>query len=105
MSQAFPHEPVMADEVVGLFAPVPPGLVLDTTLGGGGHAGRHPGGPCRASACSGIDRDPAAVAAATDELAAFGRRAVVRRSRFDALAQVVAEVQDRAGDPADASGA
>jgi len=68
MNQAFPHEPVMADEVVGLFAPVPPGLILDATLGGGGHAaailGAHPG-----TSVLGIDRDPAAVAAASAALA------------------------------------
>jgi len=103
MNQAFPHEPVMAEEVVGLFAPVPPGLILDTTLGGGGHSAAllaaHPG-----SSVLGIDRDPAAVAAAADILAPFGARAVIRQSRFDALAQVVADVQDRLGTPLDERG-
>ena len=88
MSQSFPHEPVMAEEVVELFRPVAPGLILDTTVGGGGHAAAllsaHPG-----ISLLGIDRDPVAVAAATDALAPFGPRAVVRRSRFDALAEVV----------------
>ena len=36
--QAFPHDPVMVDEVVDVFAVVPPGTVLDATVGGGGHA-------------------------------------------------------------------
>lgn len=98
MSQAFPHEPVMAEEVVGLFAPVPPGLILDTTVGGGGHAAAILEAHAEVSVL-GIDRDPAAVAAASDVLAAFGGRAVVRQSRFDALAQVVAEVQDQLGTP------
>ena len=40
MSQAFEHQPVMTAEVVDLFSPVPPGLIVDATLGGGGHAGR-----------------------------------------------------------------
>jgi 16S rRNA (cytosine1402-N4)-methyltransferase len=96
MNQTFPHEPVMAEEVVELFAPVPPGLVLDTTLGGGGHSAAilaaHPG-----ISMLGIDRDPAAVAAASEVLAPFGGRVVIRQSRFDALAQVVAEVQDQLG--------
>jgi len=97
MSQSFPHEPVMADEVVELFRPVAPGLILDTTVGGGGHADAllraHPG-----ISLLGIDRDPAAVAAATEALAPFGPRAVVRRSRFDALAEVVRAERVGAGD-------
>ncbi len=38
MRQVFTHEPVMVDEVVALFAPVPAGVVIDATAGGGGHA-------------------------------------------------------------------
>src|SRR3954469_17874473 len=34
----FAHRPVMADEIVDLFAPVPAGWVVDATLGGAGHA-------------------------------------------------------------------
>ena len=98
MNQTFPHEPVMAEEVVGLLAPVPPGLILDSTLGGGGHAAAilsaHP-----EVSVLGIDRDPAAVAAASEVLAPFEGRAVIRQSRFDALAQVVADVQAQSGTP------
>ena len=96
MNQAFPHEPVMATEVVGLFAPVPSGLILDATVGGGGHAAAlltaHGG-----VSVLGLDRDPAAAAAATAALAPFGQRATVRQSRFDHLAQVVSEVQGDLG--------
>ncbi len=38
MDQDFTHEPVMADVVVDLFAPVPAGVLVDATVGGGGHA-------------------------------------------------------------------
>ena len=34
----FEHRPVMRDEIVAVFGPVPPGVVFDATLGGGGHA-------------------------------------------------------------------
>ena len=34
----FAHRPVMADEIVELFGPVPAGWVIDATLGGAGHA-------------------------------------------------------------------
>jgi 16S rRNA (cytosine1402-N4)-methyltransferase len=99
MNQAFPHDPVMATQVVELFGPVPPGWIVDATLGGGGHAtallDAYPG-----IRLLGLDRDPAAVAAAGDELARFGDRAMVRRSRFDALAEVVRGVEDELGLPA-----
>ncbi len=98
MSQAFTHQPVMASEVVDLFAPVPPGLLVDATLGGGGHAAAL----LRAYeglSVLGIDRDPAAVAAAADALAPFGSRAVVRRSRFDDLDELVRSVQSELGTP------
>lgn len=89
MSQAFEHRPVMVDQVVELFAPVPDGTVIDATVGGGGHARAvleaHP--QVRILA---LDRDPAAVAAASAALAPFGARAVVVRSRFDRLAEVAA---------------
>ena len=98
MSQAFPHEPVMAHEVVDLLSAVPPGLVLDATLGGAGHA-RALLEANPAITLLGLDRDPIAVAAATGELAVFGHRAVIRRSRFDSLAAVVRQVEEQLGTP------
>ena len=35
---SFSHDPVMRDEIVDVFAEVPPGTILDATLGGGGHS-------------------------------------------------------------------
>jgi 16S rRNA (cytosine1402-N4)-methyltransferase len=52
----------------------------------------------------GIDRDPEAVSAATRTLEAFGSRAVVRRSRFDLLRQVVGGVHDQSGVPMERRG-
>jgi 16S rRNA (cytosine1402-N4)-methyltransferase len=101
MNQAFPHEPVMAEEVVELFRPVPPGLVVDATVGGGGHASALLR-DVEAIDLLGIDRDPLAVGAATDALRSFGPRAAVRRARFDAIAEVVEGFQaDRRTPPAE----
>jgi 16S rRNA (cytosine1402-N4)-methyltransferase len=98
MSQSFAHEPVMADEVVTLLGPVTGGLVVDATLGGGGHtAAILTANPT--SSVLGIDRDPQAIAAATERLSPFGSRAIVRQSRFDDLARVVREVQAELGTP------
>ncbi len=56
------HRPVLEEEVVGLLAPVMPGVVIDATFGGGGHSRRlldEFGGDVR---LIGIDRDPEALA-------------------------------------------
>lgn len=56
------HHPVMADEVVELFRPVVPGVVVDATFGGGGHTRRmveEYGEKVRMVA---IDKDPEAAA-------------------------------------------
>jgi 16S rRNA (cytosine1402-N4)-methyltransferase len=81
---AFAHDPVMRDEIVDTFSTVPAGYVLDATLGGGGHS--------EAILESrddlrilGLDRDPAALAAATARLLRFGDRVRTHRCRFDDL--------------------
>lgn len=80
----FHHVPVLRDEVVAAFAPVPPGWVVDGTVGGAGHARAileaHPH-----LSVLGIDRDPLAVEVARERLAPFGPRSVVVHSRFDRL--------------------
>ena len=38
MAQPFEHIPVLRDEVVALFDAVPPGVLVDATVGGAGHA-------------------------------------------------------------------
>ena len=85
----FAHVPVLRDEVVAWLAPVPTGWVIDATLGGAGHAravlDAHPH-----LSILGIDRDPAAIAAAGERLALYGERASVVRARFDDLAVVAA---------------
>ena len=74
----------MVEEIVAVFERVPPGFVLDATLGGGGHAER-------LLECwphlkvLGIDRDAAALAAAGERLDRFGDRIRMYHCRFDGL--------------------
>jgi 16S rRNA (cytosine1402-N4)-methyltransferase len=93
MTQDFSHQPVMVDEIVDAFAPVGSGLLVDATVGGGGHS--------RALLTAyphlrvlGLDRDGDALAAAATVLAPFGDRVRLRHARFDALASLVAVETD-----------
>jgi len=90
MSGEFEHRPVMLDEIVDVFRPVPEGLLVDATLGGGGHA--------RALLSAlphirlvGLDRDEQALAAAARTLAPFEGRWAARHARFDELREMVAD--------------
>ena len=88
---AFRHAPVMVDEVVELLSVVPPGAVVDATVGGGGHArGLLEAAP--GLEIIGLDRDADALGAARDALAGFGPRVVLRQARFDNLAATVHEL-------------
>ena len=80
----FEHEPVMRDEIVDVFEAVPAGVLLDATLGGGGHSEALLNSRADCSIL-GLDRDPAALAAATERLARFGDRVSTYRCRFDRL--------------------
>jgi 16S rRNA (cytosine1402-N4)-methyltransferase len=87
----FQHQPVLLEQIVELFAPVPPGWVVDATVGGAGHAKalleRHPH-----LRVLGLDQDTDALAAATEVLAPFGERARLHHVRFDALEQTVQQL-------------
>ncbi len=89
----FSHVPVLLDRVVDLFRDVPPGIYVDATLGGGGHAAAvlaaNPG-----LRLLGLDRDDVAIAAATRRLAPFGDRVEIVRTGFDRIADVVRERTD-----------
>ena len=67
---------------------MPPGVLLDATVGGGGHAAALLTG-LPAHELIGVDVDDDAVAEASARLARFGGRAQVVRARFDELPAVV----------------
>jgi 16S rRNA (cytosine1402-N4)-methyltransferase len=72
------HVPVMVEEVVRWLGGR--GVVLDLTLGGGGHAeALLESGVGR---LIGVDRDPDAIRLATERLARFGERFTAVRTRF-----------------------
>ncbi len=84
----FAHRPVLLGRVVELLGAVPDGWVVDATLGGGGHSAALLEAN-RGLRVLGIDRDDAAIAAASERLAGFGDRVVVVRRRFDEIRAAV----------------
>ena len=79
MSAGFHHESVLAREVVQLLAPSPGKLLLDGTLGGGGHSELLLAAGARVI---GIDKDPRALAAASARLARYGEAFRAVRADF-----------------------
>jgi 16S rRNA (cytosine1402-N4)-methyltransferase len=90
-ASGFRHLPVMVERIVELFAPVPPGWVVDATVGGAGHAAalleahEH-------LRVLGLDQDADALAAAAERLRPFGDRARLHRTRFDSLDDIVQQL-------------
>jgi len=85
---AFAHLPVLAEPVLAGFAELSPllaqhggGVLIDCTLGGGGHSAllleAHP-----ALRLIGLDQDPTARAAAAERLAPFGDRVQIVATNF-----------------------
>jgi 16S rRNA (cytosine1402-N4)-methyltransferase len=90
------HEPVMLDEIVAMLAPVlvergpaGPPILVDCTLGLGGHAEALLRA-CPEAHLIGLDRDPAALAA--ERLAPYADRTTFVEAVYDELAEVLARL-------------
>ncbi len=83
------HVPVLRDPVVALLSPAAPGLLVDATVGPGGHAEAlleaAPG-----FTLLGLDRDPRALELARRRLERFGSRVTLLERRFSQLPEVLA---------------
>ena len=93
MAQDNYHQPVLEREIVEFFARQSAGVLVDATLGGGGHSAAL----LEASATRrilGIDRDPEARAAAAVRLASFENRVRIVAATFATMADVVADESD-----------
>jgi len=85
MNGDYHHVPVMTDEVVTYLRVIDRGLYVDCTLGGGGHSEAVLE---RGGCVVGIDRDPEAVAAATERLAGYGDRFRALVTRFSLISEI-----------------
>jgi 16S rRNA (cytosine1402-N4)-methyltransferase len=79
VSAEFEHESVLADEITAYLRPAPGKLLLDGTLGGGGHSARL---LAEGAHVIGVDKDPRALAAAQARLARYGEAFRAVRADF-----------------------
>jgi 16S rRNA (cytosine1402-N4)-methyltransferase len=93
MAQDHYHQPVLEREIVEFFASQSAGVLVDATLGGGGHsAALLDASPSRR--IIGIDRDPEARAAAALRLAPYDTRVRIVAATFATMGDVVHEQAD-----------
>jgi len=92
------HVPVLRDRVLELLGPAlepPDAILVDATLGRGGHASAvlsaHP-----ALSLIGIDTDPEAIAESRQALVAFGERITLVQAVYDELPRILARLGVRA---------
>ena len=88
MSEAIPHIPVLYKEVLQSFEDIKEGVVVDCTMGYGGHSsmlleqndGIH---------LIGIDQDQTAIEFSAKKLAKFGDRVEIRKGRFSEVLEKI----------------
>lgn len=92
------HEPVLLEEITRLLAVADgPGIVVDATLGMGGHAVSLLASSATDVALVGFDRDPAALELAERRLAAFRGRVHLLHAPYDELTERVAPLTAELG--------
>lgn len=92
-----PHDPVLVERVTALLAAPGPGVLVDATVGAGGHAAALLAASGPEVVLVGLDRDPDALGLAQRRLAPYGSRAVLRHAGYDSLAEQVTPLLATAG--------
>ena len=88
MTAPFQHTSVLLGATIDALQPKAGGRYLDGTLGGAGHAKALLEASAPDGTLVGIDRDPAARAAATDRLTPFGDRATIVAGTYAEMAEL-----------------
>ena len=84
----FAHKSVLLKETIDSLRIQPDGIYVDGTLGGGGHA-REVLKRLNKGRLIGIDQDADAILAASEKLAGFGEQAVMIRSNYEGMGEVL----------------
>lgn len=103
--QVHGHVPVMRERMAELLAPAvgTDAVLIDATLGAGGHT-EHFLTTFPGARVIGVDRDPNALAEATERLAPFGDRFAAVQARFDEMGDAIAAAEGEAFDLVRANG-
>jgi len=88
----FEHKPVLLEEVIDGLAIKPDGIYVDGTLGGAGHSKVIASRLTGQGRLIGIDRDEAAIAAATGNLKEYADRVTVVRGNYEDTANILREL-------------
>jgi len=92
VAHAFSHQPALVDETLDWLNVAPGAIVVDGTVGGGGHAAAILERSAPDGRLIGLDRDLDALAAAGERLAPFGARFELVHASFRRLGEVLAEL-------------
>ena len=94
----FVHRSVLLDEVIGNLNIRPDGTYVDGTLGGAGHSYHIAEKLAENGRLIGIDRDDAAITAASARLAEFGEKAVIVRGNYSEMPEILHNMDIRGVD-------
>ena len=86
---AFSHQSVLLQECIDALNIRPEGVYLDGTLGGAGHSCEIVSRLSAKGLLIGVDRDPAALAAAEERLKPLGRRTILIHENFQNLPAIL----------------
>ncbi len=92
MENRWPHQSVLASEVISILQPRPSGFYVDATLGAGGHAYTILEKSAPSGELLGIDRDPAALQLAAQRLIQFKERCYLRLGNFSSFDDLLKEL-------------
>lgn len=85
----YKHTPVMVDEVMFYLDPQPGEVIVDLTVGGGGHAERLLEAVGPSGRLIGFDQDPAALAEAETRLAPYKKQLALVKKEFQNVRQTL----------------